>query len=280
MTKKPFLALCVIAAFSLSACETFQADVNKSYADIQQAFKNFQPFEMQPINVQPINEVAATEPATPPAPLSDSEKAESNRLAAIAKTRATLPKLQTKPTPETKTTTIAQKSTSGTTCPNVRIVNDLNQVHQFTDPSNPKPNESTSSVQMQNVDSNCNMVKGSMSIDMTIAFAGKLGPKARARAGDKPSFAYPYFVAITNNQGSIVAKEVFAVTLNYDSGRNQETHTEQIRQLIPMKDNDYKNYKVLIGFQVTDQELAYNRASPSMGSILAIEPAAGASKKQ
>jgi hypothetical protein len=189
------------------------------------------------------------------------------------------------PTEKNKTIldSLASDSTFNSNCPNVRIVQDLNQVHQFVDNAKPNPTEAISSIRMENVESKCQVVKNNLAIDMTVAFDGNLGPKARTRAGDKPSFAYPYFVAITNNQGSIIAKEVFAVTLVYDSGQNHETHTEQLRQMIPMGDKDLKNYKVLIGFQLNDQELAFNRAIPTemigpANSVTTIEPAAGEAK--
>lgn len=176
--------------------------------------------------------------------------------------------------PSPAATQIAETSTqSASGCPTVRIVQDLNQVHQFVDGENPDPAQAVSSIRMTNVQDQCAVVKGNMVIDMTLAFEGQVGPKARAKSGDKPGFAYPYFIAITNNQGSIIAKEVFAVTLAYESGRDIETHVEQVRQMIPVAGMDQENYKVLIGFQLSEQELAFNRALPPEQAM--IEPAAG-----
>lgn len=176
------------------------------------------------------------------------------------------------PTPDT--TEIALAGTkSPTACPTVRIVQDLNQVHQFIDGENPDPSEAVSSIRMTSVQDQCALVKDNMVIDVTLAFEGRIGPKARAKSGDKPGFAYPYFIAITNNQGGIIAKEVFAVTLAYESGRDTETHVEQVRQMIPVAGLNRDNYKVLIGFQLSEQELAFNRALPPEQTM--IEPAAG-----
>ncbi|MGZ9097105.1 MAG: hypothetical protein ACXW30_02270 [Micavibrio sp.] len=181
-----------------------------------------------------------------------------------------LENLQPSPAP----TQIAQTSSlSAPGCPTVRIVQDLNQVHQFVDSGNPDPAHSVSSIRMTNVQDQCALVKDNMVIDMTLAFEGHIGPKARAQSGDKPGFAYPYFIAITNNQGNIIAKEVFAVTLAYESGRDTETHVEQVRQMIPVAGLNPDNYKVLIGFQLSEEELAFNRALPPEQSM--VEPAAG-----
>ena len=197
----------------------------------------------------------------------------------------------TSPASETQTAQMASGispaaggSSSG--CPDVRIVQDLNQVHQFIDGGAPAPAEAVSSVRMTSVQNSCKISNNNMAVDMTLAFEGSIGPKGRNNASDKPSFAYPYFVAITNNQGSIIAKEVFAVTMAYDGKQTSKSSTEQIRQMIPMSGSDQKNYKVLIGFQLNDQELAFNRTLPQDtvvaqtaaiidAAVADIEPAAG-----
>lgn len=156
-------------------------------------------------------------------------------------------------------------------CPEVRIVSDLNQVHQFVDAAKPSPAQAISTIRMTDVQNQCSVADNNMVLDLTLAFDGIAGPKARAKPSDKPSFAYPYFIAITNNQGSIVAKEIFAVTMAYEKGKNERTYSETIRQMIPANES-LKNYKVLIGFQLSEQELAYNRTLEQ--SNPAIEPAA------
>jgi len=234
-----------LAALTLAACENVQRDVNNSFGNsataLQQAFSNLK----------------TDTPQTP---------------ATAARTLDNTPILALSGTPSTTTT--------GENCPNVRIVADLNQVHQFGEGQSPAPHNEISTVRMQAVDTQCKIAKNNMAIDMNIAFAGDLGPKGRTRAGDKPSFAYPYFVAITNNQGSIIGKEVFALTMNYSGKSNSETRIEQVRQMIPLRDKDYRNYKILIGFQINDQELAYNRALPPeymspSNALSEVEPASG-----
>lgn len=185
---------------------------------------------------------------------------------------------QTDSTPDAGTETAlaeagAQPASSTTACPTVKVVQDLNQVHQFIDGANPDPAQSVSSIRMTGVQDQCSVAKDNLVIDMALAFEGEIGPRARAKSGDKPGFAYPYFIAITDQQGNIIAKEVFAVTLAYESGRDTETHVEQVRQMIPMSAMARNNYKVLIGFQLSDQELAYNRALPE--TVSQIEPASG-----
>lgn len=249
MFKNAAFALMCCVVLTLSACQNVQRDVNNSFGQsasaLQQAFSNLKNVPSSSKQSQPKHMATAL-----------------NNAPIMANSG-----------PSTF-------STIGPNCPNVRIVGDLNQVHQFVDNSAASHANETSSVQMQGVDTKCRIVKGNIAIDMNIAFTGEVGPKGRARKDDKPAFAYPYFIAITNNQGSIIGKEVFALSMSYNSNDNSQTRTEQVRQMIPMRDKDYRNYKVMIGFQLNDQELAYNRALPPeymspSNPIGEIEPASG-----
>lgn len=249
-TRFSAIALLMTAGLCLSACETVkgaQTDMASSLTNIKTALANMS---------------TAMPESTPSTP---SETQMAKMASGIAP---------------------AAGGASSAGCPDVRIVQDLNQVHQFIDGIAPAPSEAVSSVRMISVQNSCKISNNNVAVDMKLSFEGSIGPKGRSSAKDKPSFAYPYFVAITNNQGSIIAKEVFAVTMAYDGAQTSKSSTEQIRQMIPMNGIDQKNYKVLIGFQLNDQELAFNRTLPQDtvvaqtaaivdAAIADIEPAAG-----
>jgi hypothetical protein len=275
--------MAVIAAtgLMLSACESFEKDIRTSVASTQAIFTD--------MSVEKL--VAATPTVTTPS----SESAMRAKIAqttaqGIMATQAPPVKIEEHivtgdnkiiPVPAShpeRDQKVAANSAPAPTCPDVRIVSDLNQVHQFNDGRQPDQQDSVSSIWMKDIKENCTIGSKNISIDMTLAFEGTIGPKGKSRNTDKPSFAYPYFVAITNNQGNIVAKEVFAVTLSYENGQTHETKVEKVRQVIPVTSNDMKNYKVLVGFQLSDDELAYNRSLPTDAFRMdAIQPASGSS---
>ena len=59
-----------------------------------------------------------------------------------------------------------------------------------------------------------------------------------------------------------MAKEVFAVSMNFEPGETTRTHTEYLRQIIPIKSKETAfQYQVLVGFQLSPEQLAYNRAA-------------------
>lgn len=272
-TRFLFLAVTALLGLTLGACETVQRDIQTSVADTQIIFTDFS-----------MDKLLASTPVQP----HDSSTliAESGSFAAtraemqvdehiITGDKKIIPvpgHRQTQKEEMVASVKPVEKSTSS--CPDVRIVGDLNQVHQFSN-GKAAPGDSVSSIWLQDVTEDCKIGSKNISIEMTLAFEGILGPKGKARKTDTPSFAYPYFVAITNNHGNIVAKEVFAVTLTYDNQKTTGTKIEKIRQAIPVASTDMRNYKILVGFQLNDEELAYNRTLPSDTTLGNIAPASG-----
>lgn len=170
----------------------------------------------------------------------------------------------------------------GNNCMPVSVVDDLKTLSQFSNDQAPRAENNVSAVAITNVSSSCTKNDKNYSIDLDITFNGTLGPKAHSWNADKPSFAYPYFVAITLPDGTIVTKEVFGVTLSYaDNQTNVEQH-EHMRQVIPLQSQAGQPQQIVIGFQLTESQLAYNRSllgkqNEAAGPVAAdIAPAAAA----
>ncbi len=159
---------------------------------------------------------------------------------------------------ETKEETV--QLTSSKNCPSVSIIEELNSLHQFSHPDRPTPSEKISSITLTELKTGCKRNETNIVVEINMVFEGKLGPKARVWATDKPSFAYPYFMAITTPNGNIVAKEVFAATVSYNKDEQTVIHEESLRQIIPLNGEYNAKHEIMIGFQLTEGELAYNRA--------------------
>ena len=164
----------------------------------------------------------------------------------------------------------------GVDCPRVGVVEDLNSLTQLSDDSGRLGTE-VSSARMASVQSQCAINDKNVIVDMDIMFEGRMGPKGRVKPDDQPSFAYPYFIAITTPSGSITAKEVFTATVAYDAGQDTMNHAEQIRQVIPLTgEYNPSDFEILVGFQLSPAELAYNRANPAAASMVRNLPPAPA----
>lgn len=149
-------------------------------------------------------------------------------------------------------------------CPTVRIIDELSSLSEFKGNSD-KESQLISRVNLNQVESSCNFERGHVAVDLKLAFESALGPKAKIKNSDKPFFAYPFFVAVTNDDDEILAKEVFAASIAYKRDEDSHMYYEKLKQLIPISRNSQaRNYNILIGFQLTAKQLKFNRENMVM----------------
>ncbi len=147
------------------------------------------------------------------------------------------------------------------TCPPVSARQDLTHLVEFYNPTKPSDSTKVSEATITGVKNTCRVENDSILMQIDLSLTGKTGPKARVKSTDKPSFAYPYFVAVTDEQGNVVSKEIFAVTLSYDSNQKELSLTESVFQNMPFPDSTSgQHFNVIVGFQLTNEQLAYNAA--------------------
>lgn len=147
-------------------------------------------------------------------------------------------------------------------CPQVKIVDELSSLSEFASPGNTSEPNLISRVNLQQVESTCSFQNDQVSVDLKMAFESTLGAKGRLRSSDKPFFSYPFFVAVTDPQGIIMAKEVFSASMTYEKGEESHVYFETMRQLIPLdREENAKRHQVLLGFQLDPAQLKYNRAN-------------------
>lgn len=145
-------------------------------------------------------------------------------------------------------------------CPGVSVRPDLAHMVEFTDTAKPSDKTKTSEITITGVDNTCRMENDGIVMQVDISLSGKTGPKARVKSGDKPSFAYPYFVAVVDQSGMVLSKEIFAASVAYGSKQNEITQGETIFQTMPVPDSGVgDDYSVVVGFQLSADQLAYNQ---------------------
>lgn len=148
-------------------------------------------------------------------------------------------------------------------CPEVKIIDDLGVLREYTDNANPSSDTLVSSAIMDVSHKSClyNKDHNSVVLQLTISISGELGKRARIFKGDKPNFSYPYFVGVADKYDNIVAKEIFAASVEYASTQTTIVHEEIVRQIIYLEaPEDGTDYTVLLGFQLTEEQLEHNRA--------------------
>lgn len=147
-----------------------------------------------------------------------------------------------------------------TECAQINIVDDLRFLSEFSDPDTQDEANLISRANIKKVETDCTFKDKSMTVDLTVHFEGYLGDHAKQHRMRSPYFSYPFFVAILSPSDEILAKEIFSAAFNYSNNNAQTVHIEKIRQIIPLRNaSDRNRYKIMLGFQLEKEQLAYNR---------------------
>jgi len=112
---------------------------------------------------------------------------------------------------------------------------------------------------VENVRSFCRYKGGDpINMDVEIDFAFGRGPKAESAAE-----SYPVFVTVTRRDRTVLAKETFAVNVNFPAGKDIIRITETVPGIVIPRANDTvsgTNFEVIVGFDLTPEQIAYNRS--------------------
>lgn len=145
-------------------------------------------------------------------------------------------------------------------CPTGGIVPDANIVVRFRD--GPGRDVTDVLVQGKVVDMkiDCEYPKGrnarpGVSVDLQIAIAAERGPADRARKA-----SLPYFIAVVDRDRNIANKFYFNAEFEWKDNRPVVGRTDPHELNIPLRSNfDGPSYQILVGFQLDEAELAWNR---------------------
>lgn len=97
-----------------------------------------------------------------------------------------------------------------------------------------------------------------ITMEVEVDFAFGKGPKATTS-----THTYPVFVTVMRRDKSVLAKEKFNIDVAWPAGKDIVRHTETIPGIVIPRANDTvsgSNFEVFVGFDLTPEELAYNRS--------------------
>lgn len=141
-------------------------------------------------------------------------------------------------------------------CPNVAILGDAAIVTKFRDQSGRDLSDVTFTAEVVDIEANCSYDRTSVNVELKALLAVTRGPADRNRVVD-----LDYFVAITDPQQTPVAKQPFRVRFEFRDQITRLSRVEELEQRIPLRDLRLgPRYQIVIGFQLTEDELAYNRS--------------------
>ncbi len=144
-------------------------------------------------------------------------------------------------------------------CPAIIIDPQLDSISEFEDMTKTDENLLVSRAALSQTKSSCEFTDTTVDMQLDLTVTSQLGPKAKRTEKDRPYFAYPYFISITDSEGTELAKEIFAASVSFETDQTTLELVETINQSLPLnEDGTMPDYQINIGFQLTDEQLFYN----------------------
>jgi hypothetical protein len=158
----------------------------------------------------------------------------------------------------------------GPVCPATAVLSDAVTVTKLKPGTlvaerNPANIAFTAEMSQAKLDCNYDREKNRLSVDIDFAVKGTRGPAA---AGTDPQL--DFFVAVVDLDNNIVSKAVYHGQPQM-SGRASNIYTQNVSNFpVPLAmDRRPSDYEILTGFQLTPDELAYNRIPRAVPSATA-----------
>ena len=146
-------------------------------------------------------------------------------------------------------------------CPRIEALPELARVTQFADESNPVSSTILSETVLTKLDSSCITTENTINLDIMLNFTSTLGTAGLSQTAAQASYSHAYFVAVVDPSGKIIAKDVFSLSPVFSSGQKEVFSSERLQQTIPLSKTIPANqYRIMIGFQLSESELAHNRS--------------------
>lgn len=141
-------------------------------------------------------------------------------------------------------------------CPRVAIVRDASRVTQFQDGPGRDLTDVVSRAAIADFTGGCDYGDDGVTVGFELALVAERGPAMQGSQG-----AYEYFVAVTAPDGTILNKRTFETTIDFPANVSRSGSLEELEQVIPLPaDTNARDYQILLGFQLSPDQLDYNRS--------------------
>ena len=142
-------------------------------------------------------------------------------------------------------------------CPYVKVLYDAARYVEFKD-NKVAIGQVGYTGEIENLTSGCKYgAKDPIHVEIELLFGFGRGPQAEGA-----SKAYSYWVAVTDRNNDVLAKESFGVVVNFAPGEDHALVTDRINGItIPRAGPNVSgsNFEVLVGFEVTPEMADFNR---------------------
>jgi hypothetical protein len=156
-------------------------------------------------------------------------------------------------------------------CPFVKTLYDAARYVEFKDDREGAANVGFTG-EIQNLSAGC-QYKDDEPIKLTMDVLFELGRGPQAQGSSK---TYRYWVAVTDRNRDVIAKQEFTLPVNFPSGKDRLYVTDSVNTVVIPRGaatTSGANFEVLVGFDVTPQMAEFNRLGkrfhPDAGATLA-----------
>ena len=140
-------------------------------------------------------------------------------------------------------------------CPQTAILDDPSQILRFKPDTGKGPGDLLFHTQIKTFSGECEFDEKEIALDLRIAMEALRGP-----ANAKGEAEFTYFVAVLGLDKKILVRQKFPLIVKFDGNETNMNFTEAVTVYIPRRKNDSTaDYLVYLGYEMTPEELAYNR---------------------
>lgn len=151
-----------------------------------------------------------------------------------------------------------EDASGGQDCPSVRVDRNTATMTQFRDGSGRDLTDVVFGAEIVDYAGDCQFDKktNTVNVRMKVLFAITEGP-----AETQPTNTLQYFVAVPSFYPAPAAKQVLGMDFKYPDGNvaTMMVRDEEVRLSIPLEGRTTKETPIYIGFQLTEEQLEYNR---------------------
>lgn len=139
-------------------------------------------------------------------------------------------------------------------CPQVAAVRELAQITDFGRDETLGLNSMVAAAKIDSIDGDCAFRSTNIDTDFDVHLTARRGS---GLGGNQAEF--PYFVAVLDQNNIPVSKQNLSTVMRFSGKDTTVESVEKIHVKIPTEANNAGEWRVLVGFQLTPEQLAYNR---------------------
>jgi hypothetical protein len=143
-------------------------------------------------------------------------------------------------------------------CPTTGILAETSSMTMFAPGKAMVPANVVYRIDARGITHSCSIDKDDHTADSSLEISFRA---YRQRGGGAAEYTVPFFVAINNSDGKLIAKKTYSTRLVFQPGQTRVDFTQPIDSLVldVARNKQAFDYHLLVGLQLSKQQLEYNR---------------------